>query len=215
MTNTNNEILRPCDIEEGKDTSRVNNAVFNGGTREEVEALLDECEKCPKYSQCDNVALLNDRLKVLEVKELTDPKEQWEALKELVYIEDMEVEKIETTPSKYGLYNKYKVVLETRIRTYNSTKLYETEFSDSIMNHTRGERSADVEIFGCIYRDMECARSVTDLQDFCESFGYEIKDLRKAQEVYEACRVAEKYFEEVFTKGQLAIIAELLDEWGY
>lgn len=215
MTNTNNEFLRPCDIEEGKDTSRLNNAVFNGGTREEVEALLDECEKCPKYSSCDNAALLNDRLKILEVKELTDPKEQWEALKELVHIEDMEVEKIGDTTGEYSTYSKYKVVLETRIRTYNCTKLYETEFSDSIMNHTRGERSADVEIFGCIYRDMECARSVTDLQDFCESFGYEIKDLRKAQEVYEACRVAEKYFEEVFTKEQLAIIAELLDEWGY
>lgn len=86
MTNTNNEILRPCDIEEGKDTSRLNKAVFNGGTKEEIEALPDECEKCPKYSSCDNVALLNDRLKVLEVKELTDPKEQWEALKEQLAI---------------------------------------------------------------------------------------------------------------------------------
>ena len=215
MTNTNNEILRPCDIEEGKDTSRLNKAVFENGSFAEVSAILDECEKCPKYSSCDNVALLNDRLKVLEAKELTDPTEQWEALKELVYIEDMEVEKIGDTTGKYGTYSKYKVVLDTRIRTYERTKPYETEFSDSIMNHTRGERSTDVEIFGCIYRDMECARSVTDLQDFCESFGYEIKDLRKAQEVYEACRVAEKYFEEVFTKKQLAIMAELLDEWGY
>ena len=215
MTNTNNEFLRPCDIEEGKNTSRLNNAVFNGGPREEIEEILDESEKCPKNSSCDNVELLNNRLRVLEVKELTDPKEQWEALKELVHIEDMEVEKIGDTAGEYGTYSKYKVVLDTRIRTYNCTKLYETEFSDSIMNHTRGERSADVEIFGCIYRDMECARSVTDLQDFCESFEYEIKDLRKAQEVYKVCRVAEKYFEEVFTKKQLAIIAELLDEWGY
>lgn len=153
--------------------------------------------------------------KVLKVKELTNEKEQWEALKELVYIEDMEVEKIGDTAGEYGTYSEYKVVLDTRIRTYNCTKLYETEFSDSIMNYAKGKRSADVEIFACIYRDVECANSVTDLQDFCISFGYEIKDLRKAQKAYKACRVAKKYFEEVFTKKQLAIIDELLNEWGY
>lgn len=148
-------------------------------------------------------------------KKLTNPTKQWKTLKELVYIEDMEVEKIGDITGEYGTYSKYKVVLETRIRTHKCTKLYEIEFSDSIMNYAEGKRSADVEIFAFIYRNMECARSVTDLQDFCESFGYEIKDLRKTQEAYKACCAIKKYFEEVFTEKQLNIIAELLDEWGY
>ena len=209
MTNTNNEFLRPCDIEEGKDTSRLNNAVFGGGTREEIEALLDECEKCPKYSQCNNVALLNDRLKFLEYAENTDKNEQWEILKELFPIQEMEVEQDTETPTKYGNYNSYNVRLKI-----NGVD-YKTVFHDSIWNYVNGTRSADVEIFACIFRDKESADSVEDLQEFCEMFGYEIKDLRKAQRAYRLCKKAQQYFDRVLIPDDLEKLSELLIEWGY
>lgn len=209
MTNTNNEFLRPCDIEEGKDTSRLNNAVFNGGTKEEIEALLDECEKCPKYSSCDNVALLNDRLKFLEYTENTDKNEQWEILTELFPIQEMEVEQDTETPTKYGNYNSYNVRL--RINGVD----YKTVFHDSIWNYVNGTRSADVEIFACIFRDKESADEVEDLQEFCEMFGYEIKDLRKAQRAYRLCKKAQQYFNRVLIPDELQKLSELLIEWGY
>ena len=173
MTNTNNEFLRPCDIEEGKDTSRLNNAVFGGGTKEEIEALLDECEKCPKYSQCANVALLNDRLKFLEYAENTDKNEQWEILTELFPIQEMEVVQDTETPTKYGNYNSYN------------------------------------------FRDKESADEAEDLQEFCEMFGYEIKDLRKAQRAYRLCKKAQQYFNRVLIPDDLEKLSELLIEWGY
>lgn len=209
MTNSNNEFLRPCDIEEGKDTSRLNNAVFNGGTKEEIEALLDECEKCPKYSQCDNVALLNDRLKFLEYAENTDKNEQWEILTELFPIQEIEVEQDTETPTKYGNYNSYHVRL--RINGVD----YKTVFHDSIWNYVNGTRSADVEIFACIFRDKESADSVEDLQEFCEMFGYEVKDLRKAQRAYRLCKKAQQYFDRVLIPDDLEKLSELLIEWGY
>ena len=209
MTNSNNEFLRPCDIEEGKDTSRVNNAVFNCGTREEAEALLDECEKCPKYSSCDNVALLNDRLKFLEYTENTDKNEQWEILKELFPIQEMEVEQDTETPTEHGNYNSYNVRL--RINGVD----YKTVFHDSIWNYVNGTRSADVEIFASIFRDKESADSVEDLQEFCENFGYEVKDLRKAQRAYRLCKKAQQYFNRVLIPDDLEKLSELLIEWGY
>ena len=209
MTNTNNEFLRPCDIEEGKDTSRLNNAVFGGGTREEIEALLDECEKCPKYSQCANVALLNDRLKFLEYTENTDKNEQWEILTELFPIQEMEVVQDTETPTKYGNYNSYNVRL--RINGVD----YKTVFHDSIWNYVNGTRSADVEIFACFIRDKESADEAEDLQEFCEMFGYEIKDLRKAQRAYRLCKKAQQYFNRVLIPDDLEKLSELLIEWGY
>ena len=209
MTNSNNEFLRPCGIEEGKDVSKLNDIVFNGGTREEAEALLDECEKCPKYSQCNNVALLNDRLKFLEYAENTDKNEQWEILKELFPIQEMEVEQDTETPTKYGNYNSYHVRL--RINGVD----YKTVFHDSIWNYVNGTRSADVEIFACIFRDKESADSVEDLQEFCEMFGYEVKDLRKAQRVYRLCKKAQQYFNRVLIPDDLEKLSELLIEWGY
>lgn len=209
MTNTNNEILRPCDIEEGKDTSRLNNAVFGGGTREEIEALLDECEKCPKYSQCNNVALLNDRLKFLEYAENTDKNEQWEILTELFPIQEMEVKQDTETPTKYGNYNSYNVRLKINGVDYKAV------FHDSIWNYTNGTRSADVEIFACFIRDKESADEAEDLQEFCEMFGYEIKDLRKAQRAYRLCKKAQQYFNRVLIPDDLEKLSELLIEWGY
>lgn len=209
MTNTNNEFLRPCDIEEGKDTSRLNNAVFNGGTKEEIEALLDECEKCPKYSQCNNVALLNDRLKFLEYAESTDKNEQWEILTELFPIQEMEVEQDTVTPTEHGNYNKYNVRL--RINGVD----YKAVFHDSIWNYVNGTRSADVEIFACFLRDKESADEVEDLQEFCEMFGYEIKDLRKAQRAYRECKRTQQYFNRVLIPDELQKLSELLIEWGY
>lgn len=210
MTNTNKEILRPCDIAKGETISRLNKAVFNNGTREEVEKLLDECEKCPKYSQCSNVALLQDRLTVLEYAEVTDKNEQWKVLQELLPIQEIEVTQDIVIKTDFGMYNKYNVRL--RINGVD----YKTEFHDSIMNYINGTRSADVEIFACVFRDKECVDSVDDLQDFCEQFGYDkIEDLRKAQRAYRGCKKAQKYIKRVLIPSDIEKVSELLNEWGY
>ena len=142
-------------------------------------------------------------------KKLTDPKEQGKVLKELANIERMSVKKIKPMLSKYGLYNRYKVTLVI------SGEMYKTEFHDSIMNYIEGKRSSGVEIFACMFRDAQCAKSVIDLQDFCVNFGYEVEDLRKAQKAYEGCKEVKKFFDKVLDEYQQDTIGELLNEWGY
>lgn len=135
--------------------------------------------------------------------------EQWNMLTELFPIQEMKVKKISEILTKYGLRNDYKV----RLRI-NGVE-YKTEFHDSVYNYEKGTRSADVDIFVCIFRDKECADSVEDLQEFCEMFGYEIEDLRKAQKAYRDCKKTQQYFNRVLTPDDLEKLSKLLNEWGY
>lgn len=143
------------------------------------------------------------------IAKLTNKKEQWEALRELLPIEYMKVIKGHTKQTKYGLYNNYRVVLKA------GGNVYGTVFHDTIANYNKHRRSADVEIFACLFMDAQGANSVTDLQDFCKNFGYKEKDLRKAQKAYEGCKEAKKFFDKVFDEYQQDVMAELLEEWGY
>lgn len=134
---------------------------------------------------------------------------QWGILTELFPIQGMEVEQDTEIPTKYGNYNRYNVRL--RINGVD----YKTVFHDSIWNYVNGTRSADVEIFACFLRDKESADSVGDFVEFCEMFGYEIKDLRKAQRAYRGCKKAQQYFNRVLIPYELEKLSELLAEWGY
>lgn len=208
MANTR-RTLRPCDIVEGEEISRLNKVIIDNGNITDVNNILDECEKCPKYSQCYNVALLNDRLKFLEYAKSTDKNEQWKILTELFPIQEIKVEQDTKVWTEYGNYNSYNVRL--RINGVG----HKTVFHDSIWNYENGTRSADVEIFACIFRDKETVDSVKDLQEFCEIFNYEVKDLWKGQRVYRLLKKAQQYFNRVLIPDDLEKLSELLNEWGY
>ena len=139
----------------------------------------------------------------------TDKNKQWEILTGLFPIQEMRVEKDAVIRTEYGLYNSYNVRL--RINGVD----YRTVFHDSTWNYENNTRSADIEIFACIFKDKESADNVEDLQEFCENFGYEIKDLRKAQRAYDLCKKAQHYFYSVLILDDLERLSELLSEWGY
>ena len=138
-----------------------------------------------------------------------DKNKQWDILTGSFPIQEMRVEKDAIIRTKYGLYNSYNVRLKINGIDYRAV------FHDSIWNYENNTRSADVEIFACIFRDKESADSVEDLQEFCENFGYEIKDLRKAQRAYRLCKKAQQYFDRVLIPDDIEKLSELLTGWGY
>lgn len=147
---------------------------------------------------------------IQEYANITDRDKQWKVLQELFPIQEMKVKQDTKTLTKYGYYNNYNVRL--RINGVD----FKTEFHDSIINYINSTRSADIEIFACVFGDKICADIVKDLQDFCEQFGYDkIEDLRKAQRAYRLCRKTQKYFERVLIPDELQKLSELLIEWGY
>lgn len=135
--------------------------------------------------------------------------EQWNILTKLFPIQELKLEKRMATPTKYGTHNNYNVRL--RINGVD----YKTVFHDSIYNYKKNTRSSNIDILACIFGDKKCADSVKDLQEFCEMFGYNIEELRKAQRVYRGCKAAQQYFNRVLTPDDLEKLSELLNEWGY
>ena len=135
--------------------------------------------------------------------------EQWKMLKELFPIQELKLERRAVTRTKYGLRNNYNVCLKINGVTHR------TVFHDSVYNYVHNTRSSIIDIFACILRDKDCADSVRNLQEFCEEFGYEIKELREAQKAYRDCKKTQQYFNKVLTPDDLEKLSELLTEWGY
>lgn len=139
----------------------------------------------------------------------TDNKtKQWKILQELIPIQRLNVLSAGNGSTKYGIYRKYKINLKINGVGYT------TIFHDSVYNYKKHKRSANIEIFFCIFRDAYYAAGTETYQDFCEQFGYELDDI-KAKKAYEGCKRAQKFFEHVLNPSDFERVVSLLDEWGY
>lgn len=93
--------------------------------------------------------------------------------------------KIGVINSKYGLANKYRLTLQ------NGTEKYNTTFTDSIINHSQGKVSSDLNMLYCVVTDAQCYESTVSFHDFCNEFGYdEYEEEKKARKCYEGCQKA-------------------------
>lgn len=93
--------------------------------------------------------------------------------------------------SKYGKYfyddkksrNIYSFTLKNKGRSYSA------EFGQSINASERNEFPNAYDILSCLdpFSVSKDAEMSEDFQEFCENFGYEIKDLKQAMNTFDLC----------------------------
>ena len=112
-------------------------------------------------------------------------------------------QKLTPQQTKYGIANRYQVTIT------NNAEVYRYTFHDSIYNTQRGEMSSDFNILYCAVLDAEAYDSTRTLEDYADTFGYDLYEDRKhTEKCFEACQKAYESITRLFgTEGYELLLA--------